>query len=236
MDIECDRIRIIKDNKNMEYFNVPTCFFEKDKKLIIDNIFLYLNELVIKNDKKNLDGCIENLILIIYCIIDRLVEQGIYPDTILNLMIYDDLQKVWSDNKKHYDKHGKSIYPNGYKSISKSIDEEVLAMKNGNYKKCNVTISKQYGDILDYFKLVKEEFNENLSCLKKDEIVSFQTKICNLLIRYLNCDYVEEEAEFLVSSLYETMKICAKMGINPDEYLNKLIDEIMAKSLKNKSK
>ena len=237
MDILCDKIREIRDNLNLGYCDKPTSFFRRDKTLINNNIMTSLNEFVKNNSLGKIDKCIENIVLIIYHLLDVLVEQGIYPDTILNLMIFDDLQKIWPDKKIHYDERGRVIYPATYERISGKIDHEIMSMVHGTYNKSNVKFGRHYRDIVNYYHLLEKKINEEPSCIDSEIVNEYQLNICFELSNYYGaCDYVEEEAECLISCLYKTMKLCVEMGINPEVYLDELLDKLEIKSLKEKSR
>ena len=237
MDIECDRIREIRNNLGLEVNDVPTSFFFRDKIPFRMDIINSLNELVINNKKNNINGCIENIVLIIYNLLNTLVQQGIYPDNLLQLMIFDDLQKIWPDKTSHYNKRGAVIYPENYESISRKIDNEILSMKNGNYQKVNKRIGRHYSDIINYYKISNKEYNEQPTCINEKDMVEYQLSLCFALENYGGCcDYVEEEAECLVNCLYKTMKLCVEMGFNPEKYVDELIDAMEKKSSKIKSK
>ena len=236
MDIVYDKIQKIRENYGMEYSTVPTNFFCKDKVSINRSVFLCLNLISEATKNNDIKLCVDNLVLSLYYIIDGLVQQGIYPDSILELMLFDDLQKIWPDGKLHYDDLGRITYPDNYRSISNDIDNEVMLMQQGKYQKNNASISKHYEGIQEYFRLIKRKCNSTPSCLSNKNIKVYQTNLFNILTNYLNSDYIEEEAECLISALYEVMKIFVEMGVNPDMYLNEVIEKMEIKSSRKKSK
>ena len=237
MDILCDKIREIRDNLGLDYSDTPTLFFFRDKTLINNYIMDSLKEFVVNNSKGKINKCIENLVLIIYHLLDALVEQGIYPDSIFSLMIFDDLQNIWSDKEKHFDNKGRVIYPNGYEKISGKIDKEIMSMKQGTYQKTDIKLGRHYEDILNYYRLANKRFNEEPSCINPLTVNEYQISICFELSNYYGaCDYVEEEAECLIKCLYKVMKLCVEMGINPESYLDELLNKLEKKSLKEKSR
>lgn len=231
MDTLCDKIRLIKENMNMEYSDVPEGFFFKDKTRFNSTIFSLISLMKKAYSENDFNTYVSNMVMIFYYLLDRLVEQGIYPDSILELMIYDDLQKIWKDGTLHYD-CGKIVNPPDYVSISSDIDKEILSMKEGHYKKGNMTITDYYNKILHYYDLIHTKCNDTPSFLSSDQFSKYYNKISNGLESYLLCDYVEEEAEELIGLLYRTLKFFTKMGINPQKYINELIDKMSKKKSK----
>ncbi len=231
MDTLCDRIRLIRENNNLEYSNIPEGFFFKNKTNFNSSIFSCVSSMKKAYKGNNFEDYISNLVMITYYILDRLVEQGIYPDAILELMIYDDFQKIWKDGMLHYD-GGKLVNPPDYVSISSDIDKEILLMKEGNYKNGNLSISEYQDKILRYFDLIHVKHNDSPGFPSFDQISKYYNKLSNGLEAYLLSDYVEEEAEELVGLLYKTLKFFTKMGVNPENYINDLIDKMYNKKSK----
>ena len=94
MDNEFERIREIRKNLEVEYNDVATSFFGRNKKPFISHVLTDLEYFIDSNRKGKVDESAEKLVSIIYSILDNLARQGIYPDNILIyyfLMIYKEL-------------------------------------------------------------------------------------------------------------------------------------------------
>ena len=234
MDILCDKIREIKDNLGMEYNDIPTSFFFKDKTNFNISIFSCIDLMRNSCNENDINNNVGQLVMIYYYVLDKLVEQGIYPDSIIELMIFDDFQKIWKDGTLHYD-YGKMINPPDYVSISSDIDKEILLMKEGTYKKGKLDIDEYYNKILKYFELIKKDHSDKPKCLSNKSVKNYTNDINIYLTRYLNSDYVEEETEELIHILHRTMYSFVEMGVNPSKYITDLVDKIRNDSL-NKSK
>lgn len=236
MDYLYDMIKDIKDNNGAEYVDTPLDFFYKDKASFVKKIHLCADELSSCVEKKDLEGCIVNLLSELYYILDRFVEQGINPGILLSLIINDKSNKLWPDGEEHFDSHCRTIYPPNYKDISDEIDYQILSMKEKCYEKNNNTVSKYYNDILEYLKKTKAKCKDEPRCLKEKEVESYQYRLSSCLTDYLNCVFVEEEAEFLSEVLFETMKTFVLMGVNPEKLIEEFIEKERKESLKRKSK
>ena len=73
----------------MNYNDVPTCFFFEDKPSICSEFFVLLNSMKENIKKNDFDQYVSNLLLIMYNFLDVLVRQGIYPDSIFELIVFD---------------------------------------------------------------------------------------------------------------------------------------------------
>jgi predicted HAD superfamily Cof-like phosphohydrolase len=79
------------------------------------------------HDAKNIYEQADAMIDLIYFALGTLVEMGIEPDEIFEIVHNANMSKLWPDGKPHYNNDGKTIKPAGWKDpeplLRDSIDK-----------------------------------------------------------------------------------------------------------------
>lgn len=65
----------------------------------------------------------------IYFALGTLVEMGIQPDPLFEIVQHANMSKLWEDGKPHYNKDGKTIKPAGWEDPHNKLEETIEAMK-----------------------------------------------------------------------------------------------------------
>lgn len=65
------------------------------------------------------------MIDLIYFALGTLVEMGVKPDKIFEIVHTANMDKLWSDGKPHYNGEGKTIKPEGWQDPYPKLKEEI---------------------------------------------------------------------------------------------------------------
>lgn len=65
------------------------------------------------------------MIDLMYFALGTLVEMGVKPDKLFEIVHSANMDKLWSDGKPHYNEDGKTIKPEGWKDPYPRIKEEI---------------------------------------------------------------------------------------------------------------
>ncbi|WP_323612104.1 HAD family hydrolase [Erysipelothrix enhydrae] len=65
----------------------------------------------------------------IYFALGTLVEMGIEPEPLFEIVQHANMSKLWEDGKPHYNEDGKTIKPKGWEDPHKKLEDAIEAMK-----------------------------------------------------------------------------------------------------------
>lgn len=237
MDLEIEKIKIIRDNLGIEYNTTPTFFLNKfsQKDSIIYSINTEMAKLEKENSEGNIEECLNHAVLALYYTLDAFTQQGIYPDSLMELLIFDEFQKIWPDGELHYDNLLRKVNPPDYRSIDKDIRSELKDMQEGKYQKSGKQIGSFYKNFQELYGYLKIKYSDNPTCIDKERMLFHVFNVARRLEDYSNSDFLEEEAEYLSKCLYTIMCVFVEMGINPQIYIDSVIERMEEKSLKKKN-
>lgn len=90
-----------------------------------------INEFIEATKKKDIYEQADAMIDLIYFALGTLVEMGIKPEPIFNIVQHANMSKLWEDGKPHYNDVGKVIKPKGWEDPH---DKIVEVINNMGYK------------------------------------------------------------------------------------------------------
>lgn len=67
-------------------------------------------------DAENIYDQADAMIDLIYFALGTMVEMGVKPDALFDIVHQANMQKLWSDGKPHYNADGKTIKPEGWQN------------------------------------------------------------------------------------------------------------------------
>lgn len=70
------------------------------------------------------------MIDVIYFALGTLVEMGIKPDSLFQIVQEANMSKLWPDGKPHYNTEGKTIKPSGWEDPHEKIKAEIQRQYN----------------------------------------------------------------------------------------------------------
>ncbi|NLL75107.1 MAG: HAD family hydrolase [Erysipelothrix sp.] len=65
----------------------------------------------------------------IYFALGTLVEMGVVPEPLFNIVQHANMSKLWEDGKPHYNADGKTIKPEGWEDPHEKLKKAIEAMK-----------------------------------------------------------------------------------------------------------
>lgn len=65
------------------------------------------------------------MIDVIYFALGTLVEMGIHPDTLFDIVQTANMEKLWPDGKPHYNAEGKTIKPSTWRDPHEKLSMEI---------------------------------------------------------------------------------------------------------------
>lgn len=68
------------------------------------------------------------MIDVMYFALGTLVEMGIKPDKLFNIVHHANMSKLWSDGKPHYDQDGKTRKPTTWKDPHQDLERAIEEM------------------------------------------------------------------------------------------------------------
>lgn len=69
------------------------------------------------------------MIDVIYFALGTLVEMGIKPDKLFDIVQYANMSKLWEDGKPHYNEMGKVIKPSTWEDPHEKLKDAIDSMK-----------------------------------------------------------------------------------------------------------
>ncbi len=202
-----------------------------DEKRIIDYVYELNNNTTTlfeigQDNNFQIDDYVNVFSTNIYIVLQMLSEMGVYPDFFFDLVFRDcvEKKKFGMENPKYDSYDIKRKYHSPYnmimlirKGINKGFHRDDLSKKNditSNFnelvsfnKSCNIPI--KYGDVEHCRKAYRKRVFE----------------LYGLTQNLGNSDFLETDIECLMRLMFEYLSFFADIGIDPTEYVNKLIDK-----------
>ena len=88
-----------------------------------------IEEFLAASEKGDIVEQADAMIDTIYYALGTLVEMGIQPDPIFDVVQEANMKKIWSDGLPHYDEDGKAIKPPEWKNPHDYIEEVIMRMR-----------------------------------------------------------------------------------------------------------
>lgn len=81
-------------------------------------------------DSNTIEGQADAMIDLMYFALGTLVEMGVEPENLFNIVQKANMSKVWEDGTVHYREDGKVIKPSTWIDPAPLIEEEINRQKN----------------------------------------------------------------------------------------------------------
>lgn len=150
-------------------FNHPT----SDKPKLLDQdrcekrVKWMLEEVQEFVEAKNLVDQADAMVDLMYFALGTLVEIGVNPTKIFNIVHEANMSKLWKDGKPHYNDDGKTIKPKGWVDPYPKILEEIEAQK---FKSIKIVVAKKEYCIPAVLEMVLNIYD--IKSLNQDDIAS----------------------------------------------------------------
>ena len=132
MNKEYNEVKKFHQSFGLPYLEEPeTLPLERSKKRyawMLEEI----NEFLEASEKQDIVEQADAMIDTIYFALGTLVEMGIEPEELFNIVQTANMSKLWSDGKPHYNEMGKVIKPQGWEDPHKKIEIAIQNMKKTN--------------------------------------------------------------------------------------------------------
>ena len=92
-----------------------------------------INEFIYAVESGDIVEQADAMIDTIYFALGTLVEMGIEPDELFNIVQHANMSKLWEDGKPHYNEIGKVIKPDGWENPHKKLELTIKNMSNKKY-------------------------------------------------------------------------------------------------------
>jgi len=91
-----------------------------------------INEFLEAAEQQDIVEQADAMIDTIYFALGALVEMGVKPDPLFNIVQQANMSKLWEDGRPHYNEMGKTIKPSTWVDPHPKLKEEIEKMKKAN--------------------------------------------------------------------------------------------------------
>ena len=141
MDREWEKVRMFHEKFNHPTSDFPKAMGKERAKHRYDWMFEEINEFLEAVNEGDIVEQADAMIDTIYFALGTLVEMGIRPDELFNIVHEANMAKLWPDGKHHYNKDGKTIKPPTWEDPHNKLEIAIksqTAEREGNYEKHNI--------------------------------------------------------------------------------------------------
>lgn len=127
MNKEYNKVKEFHKAFNHPYSDVPVSMKLERAKKRYAWILEEINEFLVASKNGDIVEQADAMIDVIYFALGTLVEMGIEPDELFNIVQTANMSKLFPDGKPHYNEMGKVIKPDGWEDPHKKLE---LTIKN----------------------------------------------------------------------------------------------------------
>ena len=129
MNKEFEEVRAFHQAFGHPVSNVPVSLTEDRAKKRYAWILEEINEFLDAVKEQDIVEQADAMIDTIYFALGTLVEMGVQPGILFNIVQNANMSKLWPDGKPHYNEMGKVIKPEGWQDPHKKLELTIQNMK-----------------------------------------------------------------------------------------------------------
>ena len=162
----------------------------------------------------------------IYFALGTLVEMGVQPDILFNIVQHANMSKLWPDGKPHYNEMGKVIKPIGWENPHKKLQQAIQNMCDNNSidnLKEDYMIDYQYNEVKEFHQAFGHPVSNVPVSLTKDRAKKRYAWILEEINEFLDAvknQDVVEQADAMIDTIYFALGTLVEMGVQPGSLFN----------------
>ena len=174
----------------------------------------------------DLDGQIMAIVENIYIVLNAFSNMGIQPDYLVRIILKYKLGRAW-DNKSL------SLKNNPIEFYSE-IREELQFMQAPNYFGGEAGIGEDFIKMQETFEKLNINHSIEPTMLASNLAQNYYFSNLNALYNYRDSLDIDDDVRNLIEILYNNLYTLVQMGVNPEKYLDNLINEKMNNQLRKR--
>jgi len=129
MNKEFEQVRLFHEAFGHPTSDVPVTLTEERAKKRYTWMLEEINEFLEASKEQDIVEQADAMIDTIYFALGTLVEMGIKPDKLFDIVQQANMSKLWPDGKPHYNEMGKVIKPEGWEDPHKKLQLTIKKMQ-----------------------------------------------------------------------------------------------------------
>ena len=130
MNKEYNEVKKFHQAFNHPVSEIPVSLSEERAKKRYAWMLEEINEFLKATENKDIVEQADAMIDTIYFALGTLVEMGVEPDPLFEIVQHANMSKLWEDGKPHYNEMGKVIKPKGWEDPHYKLEASINKMIN----------------------------------------------------------------------------------------------------------
>lgn len=129
MNKEWEEVKLFHKKFNHPVSSCPKKMEKERAKKRYNWMLEEINEFLEAAEEGDIVEQADAMIDVIYFALGTLVEMGIKPDKLFDIVQYANMSKLWEDGKPHYNEMGKVIKPSTWEDPHEKLKDAIDSMK-----------------------------------------------------------------------------------------------------------
>ena len=184
---------------------------------MLEEINEFLDAVKSKDIVEQADAMIDT----IYFALGTMVEMGVEPDTLFDIVQNANMSKLWPDGKPHYNEMGKVIKPEGWQNPHSKLQYAVHNMNNLyliDSSRSDYMINYQYNEVKAFHKAFGHPVSDTPVSLTEDRAkkrYAWMLEEINEFLDAVKSKDIVEQADAMIDTIYFALGTMVEMGVEP---------------------
>ncbi len=156
-----------------------------------------------------------------YFALGTLVELGVKPDELFEIVQNANMSKLWEDGKPHYNEMGKVIKPDGWENphpkLAGAIDEMKTSLEVDPAKE-NYSIDYQYEEVKKFHTAFGHPTSDtpvSMTTERASKRYAWMLEEINEFLDAVKNGDIVEQADAMIDTIYFALGTLVEMGVHP---------------------